>query len=414
MSIAATTSASPAAGSKPTGLARPLIGAACALVLMIVGAILAAQRDEPLPTIYGRRRGSEAGRSVNGTAVLADMFRQAGNRVSTLGRFSPKLNDADVLVWFPDDFRPPNEERREWVENWFKDRSRRTLVYVGRDYNAAIDYWNRVVPETPLAQADEALHRQAEARADWESARSKMPTEEYARWFTARRDQKPQKVTELSGPWSKGVDATQTDIHLDGRLATPAWDWDENAPLPPETIEPLLSTGEGAIAFRLKNDTGKDDDWNKGQIIVVANGSFLLNYPLINHEHRKLAAKLIEQCGAKKKVVFIESGPAGPLILKKEPSGGFPTPLELLKVWPLNAILLHLTILGIVVCLARSLIFGRPRELAAESPSDFGKHVAALGKLLARTKDRNYAHARLVQYRQVAERHSGRSHLKNK
>jgi len=71
-------------------------------------------------------------------------------------------------------------------------------------------------------------------------------------------------------------------------------------------------------------------------------------------------------------------------------------------------------VLGIVVCLSRSPIFGRPRELPADSPSDFGKHVAALGKLLAATKDRNYAHARLAQYRQIAERRSGRSHLKNK
>jgi hypothetical protein len=82
----------------------------------------------------------------------------------------------------------------------------------------------------------------------------------------------------------------------------------------------------------------------------------------------------------------------------------------LLKVWPLNAILLHLTILGIVFCLARSPIFGRPRELPPDSPADFGKHVAALGRLLARTKDRNYAHSRLAQYRQFADRKSNLPH----
>ena len=32
--------------------------------------------------------------------------------------------------------------------------------------------------------------------------------------------------------------------------------------------------------------------WHGGQIVVVANGSFLLNLPLVNHEHRKLADKL--------------------------------------------------------------------------------------------------------------------------
>ena len=59
-------------------------------------------------------------------------------------------------------------------------------------------------------------------------------------------------------------------------------------------------------------------------------------------------------------------------------------------------------------------IFGRPRQLLPPSPSDFGKHVAALGQLLARTQDHNYAQSRLAQYRQIAERKSGRSHLKSK
>ena len=139
----------------------------------------------------------------------------------------------------------------------------------------------------------------------------------------------------------------------------------------------------------------------------------MLNYPLVNREHRKLADKLIDQCGKQSKhVVFIESIANGPPILEKEPTGSMPSLLELLKVWPLNAILLHVAVLGIIICLSRSPIFGRPRDLPGDSPSDFGKHVAALGKLLARTKDRNYAQARLAQYRQVAERRSGRSHLK--
>src|SRR2546421_6579701 len=88
--------------------------------------------------------------------------------------------------------------------------------------------------------------------------------------------------------------------------------------------------------------------------------------------------------------------------------------LELVKVWPLNAILLHVAVLGMIVCLSRSMIFGRPRDLPGDSPSDFGKHVAALGKLLAATKDRNYAQSRLAQYRQFAERRSGRAHPEKK
>jgi uncharacterized protein DUF4350 len=412
-SASATHSARPPAGG---GLTLPIVGVVCAVVLMVVGALLAGRRDEILPTVYGRRRGSEASRSVNGTAVLAEFFRRAGNRVTTLSRFSPKLEQFDVIVWVPDDFKPPSKERREWLENWLRNGSGRTVVYVGRDYNAAIDYWERMVPQTPEAQADEALHRQAEARAEWEAARSKMPTKDYACWFTARRDEKPRKIESFSGPWADGIEPKQTNVRLEGCLAMPSYDDVSTLddPFPPANVEPLLMSEQDALAFRLINDTLDTDDWNKGKIIVIANGSFVLNYPLVNHEHRKLADQLVRECGTGRKVIFIESGPDGPPILKKEPTGGFPTAMELLKVWPLNAILLHLTVLGIVLCLSRSPIFGRPRELPADSPTDFGKHVAALGKLLARTHDRNYAQARLVQYRQIAERRSGRSHLKNK
>jgi hypothetical protein len=396
----------------PSGLNLPIAGVVVALLLVVVGVLLASRRDEKLPSIYGRRRGGEAGRSVNGTAVLAELFRASGRRVTTLNRFSPKLDQSDTIVWCPDDFDPPDHERREYLESWLQNGNGRTVIYVGRDYDASLDYWERIALQIPAALGPEALHRQAEARAAWESARSKMPTDKYARWFTVRRDRPPAKIDDLTGPWAEGIDAQQTNIHLEGRLTVPsAAEVDflnEDTILP--TSETLLASGSDAIAFRLTDNR----DFGDGQIIVVANGSFLLNYPLVNHEHRKLAARLINECSPQGKVVFIESGPGGPRILEKEPTGGFPTALELLKVWPLNALLLHLTVLGIVVCLARSPIFGRPRELPADSPTDFGKHVAALGKLLARSRDRNYAQARLAHYRQIAERKSGRSHLKTR
>jgi len=70
---------------------------------------------------------------------------------------------------------------------------------------------------------------------------------------------------------------------------------------------------------------------------------------------------------------------------------------SLFGAWPLNAILLQLAVLGIIFCFARWPIFGRPQQPVAESLSDFGKHVAAVGELLRRTKDRNYARARLAE-----------------
>jgi hypothetical protein len=417
MTTAATPPTTPAA--KRPSLAMPALGLTVAVLLIVVGALLAGRRDERLPAIYGRRRGAESARSVNGTAVLADLFKRAGHRVTTRGRLSPSINDFDIIVWCPDDFEPPTAQQREFLEDWLADASgqERSLIYVGRDFDAAVAYWDRVAPQAPADQADEILRRQAEARAEYEAARSKMPTNQYARWFTVHRDTPPRgdassrHIQQLTGPWAKGIDAAKAEIRLEGRLAIPTKADTKNASdaVLPTNVEVLLGAGRDPLITRVT-----DSKWPDGQILVVANGSLVLNYPLVNHEHRKLAVRLISECGAPGRTVFLESGAGGPAVLDKEPAGGPPTALELLKVWPLNAILLHLTILGIVFCLARSLIFGHARELTADSPSDFGKHVTALGRLLARTQDRNYAQARLAQYRQIGQRKSGRSHLKIK
>jgi hypothetical protein len=135
-------------------------------------------------------------------------------------------------------------------------------------------------------------------------------------------------------------------------------------------------------------------------MLVIANGSFLLNLPLVNHEHRKLARNLIDEVGSGGTAVFLESGHGGPPIRDRDPSPDPPTGLGIFLIWPLNWILLHLSAAGILFCLARWPIFGRPQPLAPEPLSDFGKHVAALAELIERTGDQAFACARVQQWRE--------------
>jgi hypothetical protein len=389
----------------------PAFGVVFALVVLLIGyALTATPSNESLPSDYGRRRGTTSGPSVSGTAGLAEMFKKAGHRVQTFTRLSPKLNEADVIVWAPNDFEPPGKEQREFIENWLYEGEGRVVVFIGRDYDAASAYWAEVRPSAPPEDAAEVQRRLARAKADFAAERAKMPVNGYARWFTAKRDAPRRDIRSLQGPWANGIDAKKCEIVLAGRLEVPA-QADKGAADPPlpEKFEPLLTSEGDSLAFRVEDLTTMDD----GQVIVIANGSWLLNYPLVNHEHRKLAARLVNECGSAGKVAFVESYSGGPTVSNKDPSEAT-SPLAFMDVWPLNAIIIHLTILGIIFCLARSPIFGRPRELPAQSPADFGRHVTALGELLARTKDQAYARARLDQYRSLAKRDSGKSHLKGK
>jgi hypothetical protein len=106
---------------------------------------------------------------------------------------------------------------------------------------------------------------------------------------------------------------------------------------------------------------------------------------------------LIEVCADPHRVTFLETGPQSPHISRQDPKAysGF----EALTVWTINSILLHLIVAGILYCLMVFPIFGRPRQLDHDTTSDFGKHVRAVGDLLALAGDRQRAVAQVRQYR---------------
>lgn len=194
------------------------------------------------------------------------------------------------------------------------------------------------------------------------------------------------KIRTLSGEesWLADVDPAKVEIQLATNLE------------PDGEADTLLKSGDDVLVSSAT--VGKD---GVGELIVVANGSFLLNAMLVNHEHRKLAGKLIDRIGPPKKhVAFLESWSGGPPIYEKDPSG-FSTGVEIFHLWPANWILMHMAAVGILFCFARWPIFGRPREAPGEPVADFGKHIDALALLLARSRDRSHAMARLLHYQQT-------------
>lgn len=364
------------------------------LLLLIVAISLVGCGPETIERTYGRRRGPEgASSSVNGTIVFAGMLREAGMRVSSWSRLSPKLDAADAVIWFPDDFGPPTAEQRRFLERWLRKERRRTLVYVGRDFDAAVSYWRQVAPQTPPEQKVEVDRRLALAESDHASRRFKMPAEADEDWFIMRRDPVAEPEGVLGGPWSQGVNGAAARIEVEGLL------------LPPEDklATVLLEQAEVPIVYRLSDATFGD-----GQVIVVANGSFLLNLPLVNREHRKLAARLIEELEPAERVVLLESGEGGPPLIARDPDENYPTGLEIFTVWPLGFLMLHVAIAGLTLCIACFPIFGRAQEPRTTSTSDFGQHIDALGELLAKSEDRQYAVDRLTYYHENvrgSERH---------
>jgi hypothetical protein len=300
-------------------------------------------------------------------------------------------------------------------------------------------------------QAPEVRRRLAHARARHEQRRSAMPAEDRSRWFHLRRDQPQRRIRSLTSPegWADGVDPTQIDLRIEARLEPPQPQLESDAtkgtvsasssspstvgqptanqPANPTTpadpaewdainggyqgavrgqspaADVLLASQGDPLVIRLRHPT-----WPASQIIVVVNGSFLLNLPLVNRENRKLASRLIDaalappgaapgQDATDWEFVVLESEDYL-TIRTTEPSAKMLSGLEFLQRWPLAPLSVHLLLALMLACFVFFPIFGRPRALRDDALSDFGRHVNELGRLLETTNDVAYARGRLDYY----------------
>jgi hypothetical protein len=356
-----------------------------ALVCLAISVTFVTGCGQEIESYYGSRSGVFAG-SVNGTSVLADMFEQAGHTVRSATYLSPKLKTkADVIVWFPDDFEPPKDDARTWLEEWLEDRPDRTLIYVGRDYDALPAYWEAISSGATGDELKEINARHERAVLRFNILRDKHPKESEGHWFTIDSKAKERKVTTLKGEkeWLEGIDPSKLTMELNSRFE------------PAEDADVLLKSEGDVLVTR--------ESFYFSDLYVVTNGSFLLNLPLVNHEHRKLAGKLIEAVGSKRRVVFLESDHDGVKVFDHEPTLG-QTGYEIFGMPPFDKVILHLALVGVIFCFARLPVFGRPREWLVDCPSDFGKHVIALGKLMFASRDEAYAKQRLQAYREATRK----------
>jgi len=349
--------------------------------------------SERVESTYGQRKGwGET--SLNGTRVLSNMFDRAGHKVRSWKYLSPSLEKADVIVWAPDDFEPPSWEVQEWLYYWLVEGDTtlppRVLIYVGRDFDAEPNYWSSVQSQAPVGLEAEYKRRLSKAQTRVAKNRpTKLEEQDPNSWFELDESATPKKLVKLQGPWSEGVDNTAIDIHRHTQL-TPNYN----------DCEVLLSDERGnpLVSEKTFNDYR---DWPAGRLIMIENGSWLLNAQLVNHEHRKLAGKLVDSIGAPERhVVFLESDEDGPPISEEDPSASPPTGFGMFFVWPIGAVLSQLAALGIVVALMKWPLFGVPRRLRGRSATDFASHVSALGRLLRDGRDRSYAIKLLRLYRQ--------------
>jgi len=360
------------------GMAALALAAALVLALVVVALARGSGNAHALESGYGSSMGS----SVNGTGALAGLLRTQGHNVRTAWRLTAELAGwADVIVRFAFAPGPPDREEARWYDDWLKSRPERALVYVVRDYDAQEEYWKLVLDQLS-GSPDEERRKQAESNRDrahnWVSRlpdKEKKPAGPESWFAVGRAADPPRRCKRLGGPWAEDVDAASAALTV-------------HEPLKAGQDEVLL-TGDGEVlALEWEVDRGS-------RVLAIANGSFLLNLPLVNPARRPLAQRVVEWIGKEpRRVAFVE----GPLLLGE--SEVPPTLIDLVtRIKTFRWVALHLGLFGLLACLARAPRLGRP---SPDAPSDADRpaaHAEAVGALLERSRGAATARDLLETYR---------------
>lgn len=348
------------------------------------------RRSDRITTGYGRKAGMEYVNSVNGTAIFAEMTRASGDSVSRAELITPRIERFDRIVWVRDRYEVPSQVVIDALEGWLANGYNRQLVIVGRDYDAAIDYWGGVVQSAQGNDLIEARRRLAMAKSAFQRRRTSWDkTADSCNWFDIEdNDYRP--AVGVSGDWSQLIDSSKADLKvgmvLNHGKPDPTVPWDKRY-----EAEVLLSVdSQPMVTLLTKNNL------RSAEIYVISNASFLTNFGLANRENQILAQELIDTKSFDRATLFLETSPDGATVSSVE--AGQETWAWITKP-PLKYIVPHFLMLGIFFCFVFFPIFGRAkRSDPDEDHATFRDHIRAMGKLMSISKDDEYAKEKVDKY----------------
>jgi hypothetical protein len=327
---------------------------------------------------YGMSRGT----SLNGTAVLASMLRSSGHEVRTAIRLSPELAAwAGGIVRFAPYPGPPARDEAQWYRDWLAEDPDHWLIYIVRDFDTLAEYWKSVRDDPRIAgdptRLAEAEEKQKDA-ADWVSrlpAKAKDAADPNL-WFSVEPAWNvPRTCAKLSGPWAEGIDATAAAL----------------------TVHEPLKTSRGLALLECdgKPLVVEQTVGRQSRVLMIANGSFLLNEAVVNPARRTLAERVIDWASTGEEHVALVDGSfvlGGPETM--------PSLWDLLWRLPLlRWVAAQFGLAALMAALARAPRLGRPRPDPPSGADRPVEHAVALGAMLARTGSAQQAHELLDRYR---------------
>lgn len=376
----------------------------CNLLPSLVGC------NQSLDTSYGSSRGYSAKQSINGFAALREAYKLGGWKTRDVNRLSSRLTSVDAIVWTPTERDTLYDNAQDWFEDWFTQGTR-TLVYVVPDDGCEEVYFDWARREAPASQKLEYRRRMASIETTKMLKGFDAGAIAGNRWFTLERLPARTGMKREDGRWaqrrgtSAGADPSSIKMPpipltyrvLPGTTITNQSGPSAIAPAPVDGYEydTLIPAEDSTPAVvEITNQA-----WGESKIVVVGSGSLLSNFSLATPDGQWLAANLIDETADEPGLIgFMTTSWGGANVSDVDPELNSVSGIELLTVWPLSLIMLHLLVLGFVSCMILLPIFGRPREPQLASTSDFADHLDAVATLMSRSGGEDYARRRVSDY----------------
>ncbi|MCA9195203.1 MAG: hypothetical protein KDB03_25700 [Planctomycetales bacterium] len=408
------------------------------LLILCMGCIPSTSEIEP----FGEVRKPISQSSINGLGIHQRMWESAGARVSISRSLTPRLGDADTIVLVGQSYAPLGIEARYWLEEWLGEKAGRTVVYFGRDFNAALERHRETIAQQTLADQADARVEMARLELAEQQARLRViPESTFCGWFFMSTDRPLAKHTEFDGPLAAELETKKASWRTGIVLLPPSPDLIENEPSwirnPSSAVAPnflpfdydeeeddyfqstwspseystpddweaafeelpkvteLMNAADGTpLIFQLSDEVY----YPGSQILIVVNGAPFLNGGMVYPFFQKVSASLIERCQPSSKVVLIPFEESGIAVSNYQEPDPKISGLEMLLIWPLNAVMIPAVILGVIVILRLMPILGRPQSMPLDRSSDFGSHIEAIAQILRDTGDEEYANKMVHQY----------------
>ena len=410
--------------------------AVCVFVTIFLTGFLTGCRGS-LSSQYGLSEGVDARCSPASISLFRNLCNADGRSTLTVRSFSPRaMKKLEAIVWTPDTCEPHNPKTYAWIDSWLASGDR-TLIYVGRDYSPTADYWSQTAEKltnnSALSQsALSAREQQAMELAALDRMRNRVRTKVATPWCLIDYSiSTEEQVSELKGTWAEQLGTSKAKYAVRSQpvpyeLETlpslqSEFDWqpaDTSAkPVNVNSYEAKWSDSDADMLKTLKGMSSTDlphfeslllsqndkplvseittSRWGRSRIIFLSNASLLSNLSLIHPGNLAISKQLMSML-PKQNIGFL-TGPYDPPIRKDEFSSqqkGF----EMLTMWPLNVITLHAVFLGMLSLLAAFPIFGRAKQLPTKTTREFSQHIEAVGSLLSKSQDRNYALRTISEY----------------